>query len=116
MEKKKFDPGTEILGCFQMVKAALMPSSTSDDVTKTGQYFYLFYFLLKINQVESTVVDCAHLALLAAAARQMCTAVFTATARWRLKSLKLLHLDILDICGKSIPFGHSYLLLSTITI
>jgi len=37
MEKKKFDPGTEILGCFQMVKAALMPSSTSDDVTKTGR-------------------------------------------------------------------------------
>ena len=34
MEKKKFDPGTEIMGCFQMVKAALMP--ISDDITKIG--------------------------------------------------------------------------------
>lgn len=33
MERKKFDPGTEIMGCFQMVKAALMPV----DVTKIGK-------------------------------------------------------------------------------
>lgn len=35
MEKKKFDPGTELMGCFQMVKAALMP--ISDDITKTDK-------------------------------------------------------------------------------
>ena len=51
--------------------------------------FLFLFFKLKIHQVESTVVDCAHLTLLAAAARQMCIVVFTATARWRLKSLKL---------------------------
>ena len=34
MEKKKFDPGTELLGCFQMVKAALTPVDKSDKFDK----------------------------------------------------------------------------------
>ena len=34
MEKKKFDPGTELLGCFQMVKAALTPVDKSDKFEK----------------------------------------------------------------------------------
>ena len=41
MEKKQFDPGNEILGCFQMVKAALM-STNADDITKIGTRFERF--------------------------------------------------------------------------